>query len=84
MSSKMTEWFLPDVRERRLPSRASRGADSTSVSHSTAFNLEFNTDLNFFEWLDLSENAFDHGRFAHAMNGTSNMEGKQDILQGSY
>ncbi|KAJ8475150.1 hypothetical protein ONZ51_g6737 [Trametes cubensis] len=81
VSSKMTEWFLPDVRERRLPNRASRGADSTSVLYPTAFNLEFNTDFNFFEWLDLPVNAFDHERFAHAMNGTSNMEGRQDILQ---
>ncbi|KAH9888541.1 S-adenosyl-L-methionine-dependent methyltransferase [Cubamyces lactineus] len=83
---KMTEWLLPDVRARNTtptsPDSSAEKGPTDRRSYSTVFGLDLNTDLNFFEWLDLPDNTFRRERFAHAMTGTSHTEGtREDILQ---
>ncbi|KAI0324796.1 S-adenosyl-L-methionine-dependent methyltransferase [Cubamyces sp. BRFM 1775] len=86
---KMTEWLLPDVHIRNMspspassPSVTGNDAPAERRSYPTVFGLDLQTDLNLFEWLDLPENTFRRGRFAHAMTGTSYTEGtRQDVLQ---
>ena len=55
-----------------------------AVPHYTsAFNLAFNTQLDFFGWLELPENEHRLARFGHAMTGTRQFETKGQILRGA-
>ncbi|KAI0628454.1 S-adenosyl-L-methionine-dependent methyltransferase [Trametes polyzona] len=87
----MTEWFLPDTRTGSLivdtkggfgsaqPGAAKEGGAANYVA---PFNLAFDTQLNFFPWLELPENRSRLERFGHAMTGTRQWETKEGILFG--
>ena len=90
----MTEWFLPDTRTGSLVLDAKGGFDSSKpgtsddtkdgapVKYVCPFNLAFDTQLNFFPWLELPENRGRLERFGHAMTGTRQWETKEGILFG--
>ncbi|KAI0827576.1 S-adenosyl-L-methionine-dependent methyltransferase [Trametes gibbosa] len=88
----MTEWLLPDTRTGSLILDTKGGFDRTREpiakedggvgQHIAPFNLAFDTQLNFFPWLELPENRSRLERFGHAMTGTRQWETKEGILFG--
>ncbi|KAJ8475167.1 hypothetical protein ONZ51_g6741 [Trametes cubensis] len=90
----MTEWFLPDTRTGSLvldakggfgsskPGTSDDTKDGAPVKYVCPFNLAFDTQLNFFPWLELPENRGRLERFGHAMTGTRQWETKEGILFG--
>ncbi|KAI0324797.1 S-adenosyl-L-methionine-dependent methyltransferase [Cubamyces sp. BRFM 1775] len=80
----MTEWLLPDTRKGSLmlDARTDQEPGSETTHYDTAFNLAFNTQLNYFPWLETPGNQNRLERFGHAMTGTRQWETKEGILQG--
>ncbi|KAH9856853.1 S-adenosyl-L-methionine-dependent methyltransferase [Lenzites betulinus] len=88
----MTEWLLPDTRTGSLTVDTKGGFDHArepiakdaggAVHYTAPFNLAFDTQLNFFPWLELPENRNRLERFGHAMTGTRQWETKEGILFG--
>ncbi len=56
--------------------RKSNGPDKT------AFNLALKTNLTYFSYLELPENAYAHRRFNASMNGVHNMVPPGTMLEG--
>ncbi|PIL29532.1 hypothetical protein GSI_08340 [Ganoderma sinense ZZ0214-1] len=53
-----------------------------NTPYATLFNFTFNTQLDFFSWLELPENEGRLMRFGHAMAGSGQCEAKDAVLQG--
>ncbi|KAL7277477.1 hypothetical protein ACG7TL_008398 [Trametes sanguinea] len=87
----MTEWLLPDT---RTGSVTLRSADTDAQAEATEdqeggavrffgpFNLAYDTQMDYFSWLESPGNEFRFERFGHAMTGTREWETKEGILYG--
>ena len=86
--SVLTDWAIPaatnhlDVNFASPASKGSEDANALLARSRTPFNLAFNTELDFFAWLDLPKNKDRLNRFGHAMAATRQFETKEGILQG--
>ena len=52
-------------------------------SNKTALNRAFNTDVDFWSWIESPNNRLRLARFGAAMNGAKNMTSADTILEGS-
>jgi hypothetical protein len=55
----------------------------SSEANKAAFNKAYNTEEDFWNWLEGPDNKLLHARFGAAMNGMGNMAPKDAIVEGS-
>ncbi|KAJ3553485.1 hypothetical protein NM688_g3587 [Phlebia brevispora] len=55
---------------------------ASETAEKRAFNLAFNTDDHFFNWLDLPQNAYFRRRFGMAMNGAKSADAPNAVFTG--
>ncbi len=55
----------------------------TKGADNTAFNRALNTNMVYFSWLELPENAYRHKRFGASMKGVQNTTPPDSLLKGT-
>ncbi|KAI0373418.1 S-adenosyl-L-methionine-dependent methyltransferase [Pilatotrama ljubarskyi] len=69
--------------EPAVESSAAHEPPEVIVQHATPFDLAFDTNLNYFNWLELPENLVRLERFGHGMTGTRYWwETQREVLHG--